>query len=39
MRYTGPNNKKARRYQYSVLENNKEFLTGKREQLFLVNMV
>ncbi|NOQ50570.1 MAG: 30S ribosomal protein S4 [Mycoplasmataceae bacterium] len=30
MRYTGPNNKKARRYKYSVLENNKEFIKGKK---------
>ena len=28
-RYTGPNNKKARRYRFSVLENNKEFIKGK----------
>ncbi|AHK22450.1 30S ribosomal protein S4 [Candidatus Hepatoplasma crinochetorum] len=30
-RYTGPNNKKARRYKYSILENNKEFLKGKKK--------
>ena len=29
-RYTGPNNRIARRYKFSVLENNKEFLTGKK---------
>ncbi len=29
-RYTGPNNKKSRRYSFSVLENNKEFLKGKK---------
>ncbi len=29
-RYTGPVNKKARRYGYSLLENNKEFNKGKR---------
>ncbi len=30
MRYTGPNNKIGRRYKYSVLENNKEFIKGKK---------
>lgn len=30
MRYTGPNNKKSRRYKISILENNKEFLKGKK---------
>lgn len=29
-RYTGPNNRIARRYKFSVLENNKEFLRGKK---------
>ena len=29
-RYTGPNNKRARRYRFSVLENNKEFIKGKQ---------
>ena len=29
-RYTGPNNKKARRLKFSVLENNKEFIKGKK---------
>lgn len=29
-RYTGPNNRVARRYKFSVLENNKEFLKGKK---------
>ncbi len=29
-RYTGPNNKKARRLKFSILENNKEFLKGKK---------
>ena len=29
-RYTGPNNKKSRRYAFSILENNKEFLKGKK---------
>lgn len=30
MRYTGPNNKKSRRYKISILENNKEFIKGKK---------
>ncbi len=29
-RYTGPNNKKARRLKFSILENNKEFIKGKK---------
>lgn len=29
-RYTGPNNKKARRLRFSILENNKEFVKGKK---------
>lgn len=29
-RYTGPNNRIARRYKFSVLENNQEFLKGKK---------
>jgi len=29
-RYTGPNNKKARRLRFSILENNKEFIKGKK---------
>ncbi len=29
-RYTGPNNKKSRRYKFSILENNKEFIKGKK---------
>lgn len=29
-RYTGPNNKISRRYKFSVLENNQEFLKGKK---------
>jgi small subunit ribosomal protein S4 len=29
-RYTGPNNKRARRYRFSVLENNKEFIKGQK---------
>ncbi len=29
-RYTGPNNRKARRLKFSILENNKEFLKGKK---------
>lgn len=29
-RYTGPNNKKARTYKFSILENNKEFIKGKK---------
>jgi small subunit ribosomal protein S4 len=33
-RYTGPNNKRARRYRFSVLENNKEFIKGKKRVTF-----
>lgn len=29
-RYTGPNNKKSRRLKFSILENNKEFIKGKK---------
>ena len=29
-RYTGPNNKRARTYKFSILENNKEFIKGKK---------
>lgn len=29
-RYTGPNNKRARRFKFSILENNKEFIKGKK---------
>lgn len=29
-RYLGPNNKKSRRYRFSILENNKEFIKGKK---------
>lgn len=31
--------KKSRRYNFSLLENNKEFSKGKKEQLRLDNMV